>query len=183
VYTDLFSDQSIIRRCFGDDVLKKAFRYRRDLAATYLGSDHYLEKIHIIDLITDTCEVSAQRQQLFLANRREQLHPFLDDDIIRAGFAFHPDVRYIRGLRPKHILKDLLAQKTGSPAARTPKGASIFETDLYAWMISGPLRPLVEEIDLPGFISRGEFNRLVDQPNYFLWELLLFDLFRRRCLI
>jgi asparagine synthetase B (glutamine-hydrolysing) len=182
VYIDLFSEHNLIRRCFGDDLLRKALQYRRDLAAQYLGTDHYLDKVHAIDLVTDAYEVSAQRQQLFLAHQREQLHPFLDDDILRAGFKFHPDVRYIKGLRPKHLLKDLLVQKTGSLVARKPKGASIFELDLYGWMRSGPLRPLVEEIDLPGFISRSEFNQLIEQPNYFLWELLIFDVFRHRCL-
>ena len=178
----VYGDLGILRRCFGDGVLKKALQYRREFAAEYLDTDHYLEQIHVIDLMTDTYELGVQRQQLFLAHQREQLHPFFDDDTLRAGFAFHPDIRYIKGLRSKYLLKDLLEQKTESPVARRPKGFSIFEQDLFEWMQSGPLHPLVEDIRLPGFLSRAEFNQLLKKPDYFLWILLVYDIFQRRCL-
>jgi asparagine synthetase B (glutamine-hydrolysing) len=178
----VYVDIDILRRYFGDDALHNALRFRRELAARYLETDHYLEKIHVIDLITDTYELGVQRQQLFLSKEREKIHPFFDDDILRTAFAIHPDSRYIKGLRPKYLLKDLLKQKTGAVAANKPKGFSIWEADLFAWMKSGPLRPMVEEIKLPGFITKSEFDNLLDKPDYFLWVLLNFDLFKRRCL-
>lgn len=178
----VYGDLDIIRRCFGDEVLKKALQYRREFVAQYLDTDHYLEQIHVIDLMTDTYELGVQRQQLFLAHQREQLHPFFDDDTLRAGFAFHPDIRYIKGLRSKYLLKDLLEQKTESPVARKPKGFSVFEQDLFEWMQSGSLHPLVEEIHRPGFLSQVEFDQSLKKPDYFLWILLVFDIFQRRCL-
>jgi hypothetical protein len=178
VYTNL----ETVRRCFGDRALRLALEYRRDLAAQYLNSGHYLEKIYVIDLLTDAYEVDAQRHQLFLAHHRAQLHPFLDEDVLRTGFAFHPDVRYIGGLRNKHLLKAILEQKTDSPAARKPKGFSVFESDWYTWMRSGPLRPLIQDIHLPGFLSRADYEQMAEQPDYFLWELLVFDIFQKRVL-
>ena len=178
----VYADLGIIRRCFGDGILIKALQYRREFVAKYLDTDHYLERIHVIDVMTDAYEVGVQRQQLFLAHQKEQLHPFFDDDTLRAGFAFHPDMRYIKGLRTKYLLKDLLEQKTDSPVARRPKGFSVFEQDLFEWMQSGPLRPLVEDIRLPGFLNRAEYNQLLNKPDYFLWILLVFDIFQRRCL-
>ena len=101
----------MLRRCFGDDALLKALRYRRELAARYLDSDHYLEKVHIVDLMTDTYELGVQRQQLFLARRREKIHPFFDDDILRAGFA-------IPARRPIHQRHAPQVSSERSPGAK-----------------------------------------------------------------
>jgi asparagine synthetase B (glutamine-hydrolysing) len=178
----VYVNPDIVRRCFGDQALRTTLEYRRDLAAQYLNSDHYLEKVYVIDLLTDAYEVALQRYQLFLAHRQEQLHPFLDEDVIRVGFAFHPSVRYIKGFQNKYVLKKILEQKTGSTVARKPKGFSIFEHDLYAWMQTGPLRPLVQDIQLPGFLSRADYDQLMQRPSYFLWGLLTFDIFVKRIL-
>ena len=42
----VYGDIEILRRCFGDALLKKVLKYRRDYAADYLDTDHYLEKVH-----------------------------------------------------------------------------------------------------------------------------------------
>lgn len=176
----VYADPALLRRCFGDEALAKALRGRRELAARYLDSAHYLERVHVLDLMTDTYELGVQRQQLFLAQEREKIHPFFDDDILRFAFSIPPGRRYIKGMRPKYLLKELLQQKTGAAAARKPKGFSVWEADLLDWMRDGPLAPLVRAIELPGFLSRADFDRLLQNPSYFLWELLIFDLFRQR---
>jgi len=178
----VYGDIEILRHCFGDEVLKKALKYRRDYAADYLDTDHYLEKVHMIDLMTDTYELGAQRQQIFLAHQKEQLHPFFDDEILRAAFAFPPDARYIKGFRPKYLLKNILSQETHSTVSKSPKGFSIFENDLYSWMNSGPLRELVESIERPAFLSKSEYERQIKKPDYFLWILLNFDIFYKQCI-
>jgi len=175
VYADLDS----LRSCFGDDVLQDSLRNRRELAARYLKTGHYLERIHVIDLLTDAYEVEIQRHQLFLSRKLEKIHPFFDDEILRAGFAIPVENRYIKGFRPKYLIKDILQKKTGSPVAHKPKGFSIWEDDLMTWMISGPLKPMVHEIQLPGFMTKKELENLQKKPTYFLWELLVFDLFRQ----
>lgn len=179
----VYGDIEIVRRCFGDETLIKALQYRRDFASNYLKTNHYLEKVHVIDLMTDTYELGAQRQQIFLAHGAEQLHPFFDDDILRVAFSFAPDYRYIKGFRPKYLLKDLLTQKTDAVISKRPKGFSIFESDLISWMKSGPLRELIENIERPGFLSKLEFDRQLKNPDYSLWILLNWDIFRRRCFI
>ena len=55
-------------------------------------------------------------------------------------------------------------------------------TDLLIWMQSGPLQEMVREIELPGFLSRKEFEDLVQHPDFFLWSLLTFDIFQKRIL-
>jgi asparagine synthetase B (glutamine-hydrolysing) len=177
----VYGDLQIARRCFGDEVITKAFEARRDFAATFLQSNHYLEGFHTIDLFTDTYELGVQRQQIFLAHQREQIHPFFDDEVIRTAYAISPDFRYINGLRPKHLLKDILTQKTHSPISKRPKGFSVFENDIFEWMRSGSLKQLVADIQLPGFLSKKDFEDQLRTPGYFLWILLNFDLFRRSC--
>ena len=175
----VYVDPGLLRRCFGDDALKKALRYRRELSSKYLDTDHYLEKVHFVDLMTDTYEIGLQHHQLLLSGEREQIQPFFDDDILRIGFAIPANRRYIKGLQPKYLLKEMLYRKTGAAVSRKPKGFSIWEADLMTWMASGPLNAAVREIDLPGFISRADFNHLSKTPTYFLWGLLVFDLFKK----
>ena len=175
----VYADVSLLRRSFGDSALVNALRYRREFAARYLDTEHYLESVHVIDLLTDSYEVAVQRQQLFLAHAKEKIHPFLDEDILRASFAIPSENRYIRGLQPKFLLRDLLQRETGAAVAHKPKGFSIWEEDLMSWMKKGPLRPFVDEIELPGFLSRSDYNQMLKSPDYFLWELLIFDLFQR----
>lgn len=178
VYTDL----DLVRRWFGDGTVRRVLEYRRDLETQYLNSTYYTEKVHIIDLLSDTYEIQVQSSQLFQAHNKEQIYPFLDDDILRASFAFRPEIRYIQGSRTKPLLKDILELNGLSVIARKPKGGSVFTDDLYAWMRSGPLREMVQDIALPGFISKPDFEHLLQEPDHTLWSILTFDLFQKRIL-
>jgi asparagine synthetase B (glutamine-hydrolysing) len=172
---------AIIRRCFGDRALREALANRRNLAAQYSNSCHHLDKVYFLDLLTDSYELGVQRQQLFLAHRLEQVFPFFDEDLLRLALTFHPDMRYIKGFRYKHLLKRLLAQKTNAPVAHKRKGPSTVNDDLVAWMrSSGPLRPMVEDIHRPDFMNKADFERLLRKPDYFLWPLLTLDIFQKR---
>lgn len=172
----------MFRHWFGDKALREALGYRRNLAASYSTSTHYLDKVHFIDLFVGTLEQGAQRRQLFLAHQLDQVDPFCDEDLLYLAFTFSPDMRYIKGFRYKHLLKRLLAQKTGAPVAHLHKGGSTVNDDLVTWMRSGPLRPLVEEIDRPDFIDKKDFDRMINKPDYFLWPLLTLDVFKKRIL-
>jgi len=178
----VYSNLDISRRSFGDETIRRVLEYRRNLEMQYLDSANRMEKVHIIDLLSDSYEIEVQSSQLFLAYDKEQVYPFMDDDVIRMSLAFRPEIRYIQGLRVKPLLKDILEQRGWSAIARRPKGASVFTADLYAWMRSGPLREMVRDIDRPGFLSKADFERLVKQPDHFLWSLLTFDLFQKRIL-
>jgi asparagine synthetase B (glutamine-hydrolysing) len=178
----VFFDPDVVRRAFGDQVVRRVLAYRRDLETQYLNSADYTERVHVVDLLGDTYEIEVQSGQLFLANGKEQIYPFMDDDIVRISMAFRPEVRYIEGWRTKPLLKDILVQHGLSVIARKPKGGSVFTDDLYAWMRSGPLHEMVRDIDRPGFLSRAEFGRLIENPDHFTWSLLTFDVFQKRIL-
>jgi asparagine synthetase B (glutamine-hydrolysing) len=178
----VYSNLDIARRCFGDDTLRQVLEYRRNWEIEYLDSADYTEKVHVIDLLSDTYEIQVQSGQLFLTNDKEQIYPYMDEDIVRLSFAFRPEIRYIKGWRTKPILKDILEQRDLHTIARKPKGSSNFTDDLYAWMHAGPLYEMVREIDRPAFLGKADFEQLVDRPDHFLWSLLTFDIFRKRIL-
>jgi len=178
----VYSNLDIARRSFGDETIRKVLEYRRNWETQYLNSTDYMEKVHVIDLLTDTYEIQVQSSQLFLAHNKEQIYPFMDDDVIRMSLAFRPAIRYIRGWRTKPLLKSILEQRGLSAIARRSKGSSVFTDDLYAWMRTGSLREMIQDIDRPGFLSKADFERLVEEPDHFLWSLLTFDLFQKRIL-
>lgn len=172
----------IIRRSFGDRELRETLASRRNLIEKYSKSQHYLDKVYFIDLSTDLWELGVERNHIFLAYHLEQASPFFDEDLIKMALTVHPDNRYMKGFRFKHLLRRLLEQKTDAPVAHKRKGPSNVNDDLVAWMDSGPLRPMVMDINRPGFMEKKDFDRLISKPDYFLWPLLTFDIFQKRIL-
>jgi hypothetical protein len=134
----------------------------------------------MVELLSDCYEIESQSSQLFLSCNKEQLYPFLDEDVIRLSFAFRPWVRYVKGLRTKHVLKRILERRVITPVTRQPKGGSMFHADFNRWMQSGSLRDMVRDIPLPGWLSRADFERLVENPGLPLWHLLAIDIFRKQ---
>jgi asparagine synthetase B (glutamine-hydrolysing) len=185
-----YTDIETARRCFGDDVVRKTLEYRRSLEITYLDTAAYVEKVHMIDFLSDAYENAVINNLIYLGQRREQITPFLDEDIIRLSRAFAPEVRYLNGRETKPLLKRILEQNSTSSVTKKPKGVSVFTEDLFDWMKKGFLRDLVHSIDRPAFVSKAEFDNLLDMPewsplddpNWFLWNLLTFDIFQKRTL-
>jgi asparagine synthetase B (glutamine-hydrolysing) len=170
-------------RCFGAETVEEVLELRRRHELEYLNSHCYQEKVHIVGLLYAALGEISQSQTLFLANGKRLVCQFMDEDAIRVSFAVRPEQRYIRGRRVKPILKDILEEKSSSSAARLPKLGSSFNPDLYAWMDSGPLHEMVMNIERPGFLTKPDFERLLERPNYyFLWALLTFDTFSKRFL-
>jgi asparagine synthetase B (glutamine-hydrolysing) len=179
----VMTNLDIALRCFGHDAIRQVLAYRRNWEEQYLDSANYTEKVHAIDLLGDSYEIQVQSGLLFLGYGKEQVYPFMDDDVIRISFAFQPDIRYLRGLRTKPLLTDILEQHGLSTIAHHKrKGSSVFTPDLYAWMRSGPLHEMVRAIDRPDFLSKADFDRLLDKPDHFLWSLLTFDVFQKQVL-
>ncbi len=185
IYTNL----TIARRAFGDETLQKALAYRRQMEAQFLNSQNLLEQLHTIDLLTISYEPAVFSSQMFLSQKKEQIFPYLDEDILRLAAAFAPRIRYTKpGLgalnrhNTKYLLKQILLQKSYPSIAKKRKGGSVFDRDLFLLMKEGALRDMVHAIDRPGFLSRADFEALLQQPDYFLWTLLSYDIFQKQVL-
>lgn len=170
----------IIHHWFSDQELRETFANRRDLVAQYTKSENYIDKVYLIDQFTDLTELAAQNHQLFLAHKLEQVSSFYDEDFLKTALTIHPDIRYIKGFKYKYLLKRMLAKKTSDAYAYRKKGDSIAHNDLLEWMHSGFLKPVVNDISRPDFLSEVDFNRLKQNPDYLLWSLLNYDLFMKQ---
>jgi hypothetical protein len=186
--TAVYSDIEIARRCFGDQALGEALEYRQYLEDLYLGSNHHIEKVHMIELLADAYECGVVTNHLYLAHGCQQIYFFLDEDVIRIALAFDPDVRFFNGRQLKPLLKSILERTSFFDITRRPKGTSVFNEDVHEWMRNGPLRDMVLAIDRPSYLSKTDFEKLLevptwsplDSPNWFLWNLLIFDIFQKR---
>jgi hypothetical protein len=171
-------------RCFGEATVQKVFELRRGEEIEYLDSPNYQEKVHLVDGFLTGNHLVSQSSAFFMANNKDLVYPYFDEDAIRISFAVKPEHRFIEGYnRVKPILKDILEQRSSSPASRLPKMGSNFGPDLHVWMTSGPLHEMVMDIERPGFLSKVDSESLLEWRNYyFLWALLTFDVFRKRFL-
>ena len=74
----------------------------------------------------------------------------------------------------------MLEQRINAPVAHKGKGVSTVNDDLVAWMKSGPLKPLVQDIQRPSFLDEADSERMIKTSNYFLLALLTYDIFTKR---
>jgi len=176
-------DWGLVQRSFGDSIIRETLANRRNFPLQYSKSDHYLDKVNFIELLTFTYDLSVKNQQLALTHRMEQVFPFFDEDLIKLALTIHPDIRYIKGFKYKHLMRRLLERRTNAPVAHKSKGVSTVNEEFVIWMRTGPLRPLIDDIQRPGFMSKLDFDHMIQTPNYFLLSLLTFDLFNKRVII
>lgn len=184
VYTDI----DMARRSFGDEALKQAFKYRHVMEAQFLDSSHHVEKVHAMELVTDAYETAVLVNHLYLAHQREQVYPYLDEETIGISYAFNPNIRYLKGQQVKPLLKKILEEKSLAGLAQKRKGPSVFSHTLHDWMRDGSMREMLLDIERPGFLNQADFNKLLevptwtalDEPNWFLWNLLTFDIFKKQ---
>ena len=179
----------IARRAFGDEALLGALEQRRDLEKTYLGSQDLTEQLHTIDMLTEGYEPAMYGTQMFLSQKKEQIYPYLDEDVIRNAFSFSPKVRFIKpGLgfmdqnNTKHLLKRVLADRSYGDIAYKRKGASAFDNDLFTMMKHGELQEMTQAIERPAYLSQTDFDNLLKNPDHFLWNLLTLDTFQKQVL-
>ena len=178
----IYTDFDIVRNSFGDKMICDAFEYRRELQIEYLNSNYYPEVVHLTNLLTNAYELETL---LFLDFNIELLCPFLDYNIVRMSFEFDPKVRYANRFQAKEILKRILIKNGYKKIAVQRKGRQKVD-ELTNWLKSGALGELVQDINLPGFISKQDFSKILNNSDFsstsFLYYLLVLDLFKKRIL-
>ncbi len=175
-----YSDLALARRSFGDTVIRDILARRRQLAARYREPVDFMEQAHTIDLLTWDYEAAVFEHHLCLAHGRQKRYPFLDESLIRLAYGIESRHRYIRGTQSKYLLKNILRHHGLSEIANSPKRGGTFETDLFSWMKSGPLRDRVQAIKRPAYLSQRDFQTLLEHPSPTLWAILTWDIFQER---
>lgn len=178
----MYTDWQLLNRCFESHEIYEALAYRRALEERYLNTSILMEKVQVLDMYSDVCDTTGLWYQLGLAYLEEIFFPYLDDVLLTTTFAITPHERYYFGDRTKPILKMVLEEKGISEITNNPKFGSGFSEDLFCWMSQGLLRDRLQAIERPPFMSKADFNRKLEQPDWFTWNLLTLDIFQKEIL-
>ncbi len=176
-----YTDWDVMRRAFGQAKVREALVYRQALEVKYLDTQDLNEKAHVVATLSNQYDTAALWQQAMLAFGRELAFPYIDTTLLTAVMAVHPGQRYYFKHRVKPIPKTILESKSTYRLDKTKMTSGFYE-DLLAWMCSGPLRDRVQAIERPAFLDQADFEQKLKQPDWFTWNLLTFDLFKKRVL-
>jgi asparagine synthetase B (glutamine-hydrolysing) len=177
----MFSNLDRAQMCLGAETIRDALAYRLSTFRTYSSAPSILEGMHLIELTHDVHDEEAVTLQAFRAYDLEIVAPYLDSEFVQAVLAFEPHVRFYAQGRPKWLPKQLLENRLGPETQLTqqPKRAGGFDDELRQWMKDGVLADLVHSIERPGYMSQSDFERVLEQPDWFTWNLLTMDLFQK----
>ena len=80
-------------------------------------------------------------------------------------------------------LKAALESRLPGSVTSQPKGWSgMGEETLFGWMRDGELSGLVQDIERPGFMKQADFEKSIANPDWFTWNLLTLDVFKKEVL-
>ena len=182
----LAGELPLLLECFGPDAVRGVFDRRRALAREAAPSSHRWERLQMVDLLTTGCEPSSAVADLHADRGIDVAMVYRDDEVAAAVASFDPSVRFLGDpgdgrCRLKPLQHGLLHRLGHGVLARVPKGGTTFWRDMWRWMgrPDGPLRERVMSIERPGFMSRTVFERVRSEPSDFLWNLLVYDTWRR----
>jgi asparagine synthetase B (glutamine-hydrolysing) len=176
----MYSDWEALTRCFTPQLIEEALAYRQGLENVYLASTHLIEKVHMVGLLSGTYNTACLRNQVSLYYGKETVFPYLDSKVLTAAFTIDPNQRFFFNDRVKPIPKQLLDKNNASSLLGKPKFGGGFREDLFKWMKQGRLSDLVRAIERPPFMEKDDFERKVEAPDWFTWNLLTFDLFQKQ---
>ena len=179
----LYTNWDTVLDCFSMDQISQAFTMKRVLGYHYLDTQLLVEQLNVLDLVTDGIDPACVVNQFGLFYGKQLVFPYSDQSIVERTFAFDPRQRYTHGHRAKPVLKAALESRLPGSVTSQPKGWSgMGEATLFKWMRDGELADLVQDIDRPGFMKRSEFEKKINQPDWFTWNLLTLDIFKKEIL-
>jgi asparagine synthase (glutamine-hydrolysing) len=172
-----FTDRDEVVACFGVSAVADAEARRRGLVELVApgGSSH--DRLHAAAYLGEAAESASLWTTLFNRAGADLLCPFLDSRVLGLALNLPPSVRY-RFRRPKDLLRRALARAV--PAELAQRSKLGFGQPIFEWLApGGQLRPLAERIAAYDFVDRGAFERSLARPNWFLCNLLTYDLWHK----
>jgi asparagine synthetase B (glutamine-hydrolysing) len=171
-----FTDWETVVSCFGHDAAQEALVNRQGLLQQQRVPDDRLHLQHVLTVgfLGEAVNTAAYWTSLFNLTGLEMTCPFLDSRMLTATLQIPTDIKFPPS-GAKVILKQALAQHVPTEfVQRTKRG---FGQPIIQWMSpGGPLRQAVEAINHYDFLPDNLLGRLKMQPNWFLYNLLVFDL-------
>jgi len=183
----LTAEPELMLPAFGGETLAGYFDELERLEAELLGSDDLMERMHVIDFLTAGYDPHLSVTRLYAARGIDLVHPYLEEEGLASGFAFSPEVRYLRPSGPwatrfKPLQQELLRRRGLGALVGRRKGGTTFGAELWQWLSAGFLRERLEAIERPAWLSTAAMAEVRSRPTDFLWNLLTFDTWNRRVL-
>lgn len=178
----LFTDLATVEKAFGLRAIQQARSTKRSYEADYLDAGTMVEKVHVLQLTALVADEQPLINRMYNAYELRMLFPYLDHEFLGATFAIDPKVRFFANGRTKPILKRILEAGSSYDNVDKVKGHSGFDNDLWRWMREGVLREMVQAIERPAYLDRADFERKLEVPDWFTWNLLTMDLFQKQIL-
>ena len=111
--------------------------------------------------------------------RGKMLHaPFAGKAVSKAPLSVPALLRYIKGLRSKHVLKSLLGRRLPGYPIDTLKGGG--GLPLERFVLSGPLHRFLQRYSVPDFLANYDVDRLFQEPNWFTWNVITYAIWYKR---
>ena len=174
-----FTDWKTVTQCFGEAAILTAISNRQQILSTARVPDDplHFQRILTIGYLGEAVNTSAFWSARFNAEGVEMLCPFLDSRMLRASASIEPRTKF-SSPQTKIILKRALTRHVPEVFANRPKRG--FGQPIMEWMKpGGPLRPAVEDIADYDFVSPAIVQQAKKVPNWFLYNLLIFDIWHK----
>ena len=174
-----FTDWDNVASCFGRPAVQQALLDRQQLLAVNHVPDDPLHLQHILSIgyLGEAVNTAAYWTAMFNSEGVDMLCPFLDSRMLRATLNISTEIKF-PPTETKAILKKALGQHVPQEFVRRPKRG--FGQPIFEWMSpGGPLRPAVEEIANYDFLPDDLLKDVTNRPNWFLYNLLIFDIWHK----
>lgn len=173
----VFADWDAVQACFGEDGVAGALAYRRGLLDPLAVGNDPRERLHAIGYLGEAADSASLWSTLFDRAGGQLCCPYLDSRLVRLALSLEPHRRFPYR-RPKDLLKRALARHVGKELAYRFKLG--FGQPVFEWMApGGQLRPWVERIGDYDFVPSKVRAAAMEQPNWFLYSLLCYDLWHK----
>lgn len=176
----VYTNWELVNKYFSQDLIQSAFSKKRIMEVRHLNSPYMVEKVSTLGLLTTGIKQRTLERTMGHFCGLEYVFPFGDEAIVKASYSFKPLERYVQNHQPKPILVRSLESQTSDIETKKPKGWSGYGmSELFEAMRVGELSEIVREIDRPGFMERFDFEQCINQPDWFTWNMLTLDLFKK----
>ncbi len=157
---------------FGKAAVEKAMLRRRSPLEPYQIAGSLKERLSSLFLLT-TQQVCERMYQIASFSGLRLLFPYMDSRMVKAALSMEADCRF-SSEQTKKLLKDALEGYL--PRALIYRKKSAWGVPMTEWLEDGGiLSEFVENINEYPFL-RGKIETLKRKPDWFLWNLVTFDL-------
>jgi asparagine synthase (glutamine-hydrolysing) len=173
----VFTDWEAADACFGRGAVDAACAERRRLLDLFEVPAEPMARLHAAGFLGEAMDSAGLWATLFAGAGADLFCPFLDSRVVRFALSLPAALRY-PFRRPKDLLKRALAQQ--APPWLATRSKLGFGQPIFEWLApGGQLAPWAEQVRGHGFADEALVARLRRRPTWFLYSLLVYDVWHR----